>query len=111
MLSHFVFPGFESDNELEIIHIKKPIRSKDDVFNRLPPHTIDEDHPLQNLRALDPMRSPRKQNRGSESCMTMSNLQASLQMRARRQTAEQRADKIRKLEVRGIIIQTAEDGE
>lgn len=107
----FVFPGFESDSELEIIPIKKPKRSKVDVFDRLPAHTINEDRPLQNLRALAHMRSPGRQNCGSKSCMTMSDLQASLQIRARRQAAEQRADKIRELKVRGIIIQTAEERE
>lgn len=107
----FVTPGFESDSELEIIPIKKPKRSKVDLFNRLPAHTINEDRPLQNLRALARMRSPGKQNRGSKSCMTMSDLQASLQIRARRQAADQRADKIRDLKDRGIIIQTAEERE
>lgn len=107
----FVTPGFESDSELEIIPIRKPKRSKVDLFNRLPAHTINEDRPLQNLRALARMRSPGKQNRGSKSCMTMSDLQASLQIRARRQAADQRADKIRDLKDRGIIIQTAEERE
>lgn len=105
----FVTSGFESDSELEIIPIKKPKQSKVDVFDRLPPHTIKEDRPLQNLRALAHMRSPSKRNRGSKSCMTMSDLQASLQIRARRQAAEQRADKIQELTDRGIIIQTAEE--
>lgn len=106
-----VFPGFESDSELEIIPIKKPKRSKVDVFNRLPAHTFNEDRPLQNLRALAHMRSPGKQSGRSKSCMTMSDLQASLQIRARRQAAEQRADKIRELKDRGIIIRTAEERE
>lgn len=107
----FATPGFESDSELEIIPLKKPKRSKVNVFDRLPAHSINEDRPLQNLRALAHMRSPGKQNRGSKSCMTMSDLQASLQIRARRQAAEQRADKIRELKDRGIIIQTAEERE
>lgn len=107
----FVYPGFESDSELEIIPVKKPKRSKVDVFNRLPAHTINEDRPLQNLRALAHMGSPGKQSCGSKSRMTMSDLQASLQIRARRQAAEQRADKIRELKDRGIIIQTAEERE
>lgn len=107
----FVYPSFESDSELEIIPVKKPKRSKVDVFNRLPAHTINEDRPLQNLRALAHMRSPGKQSSGSKSGMTMSDLQASLQIRARRQAAEQRADKIRELKGRGIIIQTAEERE
>lgn len=107
----FVSPGFESDSELEIIPIKKPKRSKVDVFNRLPAHTISEDRSLQNLRALAHMRSTGKQNCGSKSYMTMSDLQASLQIRARRQAAEQRADKIRELKDRGIIVPTAEERE
>lgn len=105
----FVTSGFESDSELEIIPIKKPKQSKLNVFDRLPAHTIKEDRPLQNLLALAHMRSPSKRNRGSKSCMTMSDLQASLQIRARRQAAEQRADKIQELKDRGIIIQTAEE--
>lgn len=104
-------PGFESDSELEIIPIKKPKRSKVEVFDRLPAHKINEDRPLQTLRALAHMRSPGKQNRGSKSYMTMSDMQTSLQIRARRQAAEQRAEKIRDLKNRGITIQTAEERE
>lgn len=104
-------PGFDSDSELEIIPIKKPKRSKVEVFDRLPAHKINEDRPLQTLRALAHMRSPGKQNRGSKSYMTMSDMQTSLQIRARRQAAEQRAEKIRDLKNRGITIQTAEERE
>ena len=104
-------PGFESDSELEIIPIKKPKRSKVEVFDRLPAHKINEDRPLQTLRALAHMRSPGKQNRGSKAYMTMSDMQTSLQIRARRQAAEQRAEKIRDLKSRGITIQTAEERE
>lgn len=104
-------PGFESDSELEIIPTKKPKRSKVEVFDRLPAHKINEDRPLQTLRALAHMRSPGKQNRGSKSYMTMSDMQTSLQIRARRQAAEQRAEKIRDLKNRGITIQTAEERE
>lgn len=104
-------PGFESDSELEIIPIKKPKRSKVEVFDRLPAHKINEDRPLQTLRALAHLRSPGKQNRGSKSYMTMSDMQTSLQIRARRQAAEQRAEKIRDLKNRGITIQTAEERE
>lgn len=103
--------GFESDSELEIIPIKKPKRSKLDVFDRLPDNTINDDRPLQNLRALAHMRSPDKQSRGSKSYMTMADMQTSLQIHARRQAAEQRAEKIRELKDRGIIIQTAEERE
>lgn len=104
-------PGFESDSELEIIPIKKPKRSKVDVFDRLPAHKINEDRPLQNLRALAHMRSPGKQSRGLKSYMTMSDMQTSLQILARRQAAEHRAEKIRELKLRGIVIQTAEERE
>lgn len=106
-----VIPCFESDSELEIIPIKKPKRSKVDVFDRLPAHKVNEDRPLQTLRALAHMRSPGKQNRGSKSYMTMSEMQNSLQIRARRQAAEQRAEKIQELKDRGIFIQTAEERE
>lgn len=108
---HSMTLGFESDSELEIIPIKKPKRSKFEVFDRLPAQKIKEDRPLQTLRALAHMHSPAKQSRGSKAYMTMSDMQTSLQIRARRQAAEQRAEKIRDLKSRGITIQTAEERE
>lgn len=108
---HSLTSCFESDSELEIIPIKKPQCLKVDVFDRLPAHKINEDRPLQTLRALAHMHSSGKQDSGSKPYMTMSDMQNSLQTRARRQAAEQRAEKIREMKDRGIIIQTAEERE
>ncbi len=109
---HSVNEGFGSDSELEILPVKKPKRSKLDVFDRLPAYNLNlnEERSLQTLRTLAHMHSPVKQS-GSKSSMTMSDMQTSLQVRARRQAAEERAEKIRDLKERGVIIQTAEERE
>lgn len=104
-------PKFDSDSDLEILPSKARKRSKLDIFDRLPAHNFNEERPLQTLRALAHMNSPGKQNFGSKSSMTMSDMQLSLQKRARKQAAQERAEKIQDLKNRGVIIQTAEERE
>lgn len=102
---------FDSDSDLEILPTKKFKQSKLDVFDRLPAHNVNEERSLQTLRALAHMNSPGKRNLGSKPSMTMSDMQISLQKRARRQAAQERAEKIQDLKDRGVIIQTAEERE
>ena len=102
---------FDSNSDLEILPSKTRKRSTLDIFDRLPTHNVNEERPLQTLRALAQMNSPGKQNFGSKSSMTMSDMQLSLQKRARKQAAQERAEKIQDLKNRGVIIQTAEERE
>lgn len=101
----------DSDSDLEIVHSKKPERSKLDIFDRLPPGNLKEERSLQTLRVLAQMNSPGKRNSRSKSSMTMSDMHISLQKRARKQAAEERAEKIQDLKDRGVIVQTAEERE
>lgn len=100
-----------SDSELEIVPHGKPKRSKLDVFNCQPAHSANEKRSLQTLRALANMNSPDKRNLSSKPTMTMSDMQESLRRRARKQAAEERAQKIKELKERGVIIQTVEERE
>ena len=102
---------FESDSDLEIIPSKKPKRSKLDIFQRLPTGNLNEERLLQTLRVLAQVNSPGKHISGFKSSMTMSDMQMSLQQRARKQAAAERAERIRDLKERGVIIQTAEERE
>ena len=100
--------GGGSDSDIEIIHAKqKP--SKKDLFHRLPAGRASEGHSLQTLRALAHLTSPGKQKSSSKAGMSLSDMQQSLQMRARQQAARERAEKIQDLKDRGIIVQTAEE--
>jgi len=98
----------DSDSDLEISFLKKP-RSKRDVFDRLPASKVQEGRSLQTLRALAHLTSPNKQMRGKKATISLSDMQTSLQRRARQQAVEERAAKIEDLKRRGIIVQTAEE--
>lgn len=102
---------FDSDSDLEILPVKKFKRSKLDIFDRLPSKNVNEERSLQTLRALAHMNSPGNQNLGSKPSMTMSDMQISLQRRARKQAAQERVEKIQDLKDRGVLIQTAEERE
>lgn len=99
---------FESD--IEIMPRRNPKRSLE-VFDRLPMHGLNEDRSLQNLRALAHLNSPGKRLSSSKATFTMSEMQSSLQRKARKQAAEERAARIRALTDRGIIVPSAEERE
>jgi len=100
----------DSDSDLEILPARKSKGSKLDVFNRLPAKSASEAHSLQTLRALAHLNSPpAKQGSKLRLSMTMSEMQTSLQQRARLQAAAERAAKIQELKNRGVILQTAEE--
>jgi len=100
----------DPDSDLEILPARKSKGSSLDIFNRLPAKSASEARSLQTLRALAHLNSPpAKQGGKSKSSMTMSEMQMSLQQRARLQAAAERAAKIQELKNRGVILQTAEE--
>ena len=103
--------GHDSDSDLEILPDKITKTFKADVFDRLPATRPTEGRSLQTLRALAHLTSPRKKNSVSKASMSLSEMQASLQKRARQQAALERAEKIQDLKDRGVIVQTAEERE
>ncbi|KAL8732008.1 MAG: hypothetical protein Q9181_004098 [Wetmoreana brouardii] len=101
--------GTASESDLEILPAKKKAH-KLDVFDRLPASKATEGRSLQTLRALAHLTSPNK-HVGRKASMTLTDMQDSLQKRARQQAARERAEKIQQLKDRGVIIQTAEERE
>ena len=99
----------DSGSDLEILPTKGKMRKVDKVFARLPSSKSNEGHSLQTLRALAHLTSPNKQRSGTKPSMSLSEMQNSLQRRARQQAARERAEKIQELKDRGVIIQTAEE--
>lgn len=99
-----------SESDLEILPRQKRKKSLK-IFDRMPTKGIREDRSLQTLRALAHLNSPGKQTYSSKPIITMSEMQVSLQKKARKQAAEERAAKIQDLKDRGIIVQTAEERE
>ncbi|KAL8801263.1 MAG: hypothetical protein Q9182_004570 [Xanthomendoza sp. 2 TL-2023] len=101
-------PRNDSDSDLEIMPSKKNMRKIDAVFDRQPSKTSDG-HSLYKLRALAHLRPSDEYSSSSKASMSLSEMQNSLQKRARQQAARERAEKIEDLKHRGIIIQTAEE--
>lgn len=99
----------ESDSELEILPARKDRVCRLDIFDRLSAGKPTEARSLQTLRALAHLNSPEKGPGKSRASMTPSEMQVSLQQRARQQAAAERAEKIQELKDRGIIVQTAEE--
>lgn len=103
--------GGDSDSDLEIVPIKTTRTSKHSIFDRLPAGKANEGRSLQTLRALAHLTSPSKQDSRTKASMSLSEMQASLQKRARHQAAAERSEKIQDLKDRGGIVQTAEERE
>ncbi|KAL8687997.1 MAG: hypothetical protein Q9224_004998, partial [Gallowayella concinna] len=101
-------PRDDSDSDLEILPTRKNMRKVDAVFDRLPSKTSDG-HSLHTLRTLAHLRPNNEYTSGSRASMSLSDMQNSLQKRARQQAARERAEKIQDLKNRGVIIQTAEE--
>ena len=99
----------DSESDLEILPTKAMTRKVDHVFARLPTSSSNEGHSLKTLRALAHLTSPKKQIYGKKLIMSLSEMQNSLQRRARQQAARERAEKIQELKDKGVIIQTAEE--
>ena len=101
----------DSDNDMEVLTVRKSKPSKLDVFDRLPAGRRQEGRSMQTLRALAHLDSPEKLPNAKKNSMTQADMQRSLQQRARRQAMEERKLKIDDLKRRGIIVQTAEERE
>ena len=107
-----------SDDDLEIIPSKPQLewkyRSKkdlDSIFDRTPIHKARESNGLHALRMLAHISSPPKSlnKKNVKPSISNSELQISLQLRARQQATREREDRLQALRDRGIIVQTAEE--
>lgn len=105
----------DSDSDLEIVSAKTSISKKklDSVFDRVPAKQAKESHSLHTLRMLAHLTSPGKHNHGKtrKPSMTTSELQVSLQQRARQQATREREERLQALRDKGVIVQTAEERE
>ena len=99
----------DSGSDLEILPIKTSTGKVDRIFARSQTSRSNQGHSLQTLRALAHLTSPNKQISCTKASMSLSEMQNSLQRRARQQAALERAEKIQELKDRGVIIQTAEE--
>ncbi|KAJ3479317.1 hypothetical protein NLG97_g8351 [Lecanicillium saksenae] len=101
-----------SDDELEITAtVQDKVKA---VFDNVPVKAAQESHSLQVLRALALVQSPdRNMNRRRKDLTGMTNteLQASLQQRAREQAKLERARRLELLKSKGIVVQTMEERE
>ena len=106
----------DSDSDLEILTAKTPDARKkklDSMFDRVPARQSKESHSLHALKMLAHLKSPAKQNftRNQKPSLTTTELQLSLQQRARQQAARVREERLEVLRAKGIFVQTAEERE
>ncbi|TVY62884.1 Mediator of replication checkpoint protein [Lachnellula suecica] len=106
----------DSDSDLEIVSMKTPnakSRKLDSIFDRLPEKQAKQSHSLHALRMLAGVTSPGKKTFGKNKKpgMTTSEMQVSLQQRARQQATREREERLQALRDKGVIIQTAEERE
>ncbi|EKD12953.1 uncharacterized protein L3040_005812 [Drepanopeziza brunnea f. sp. 'multigermtubi'] len=111
----------ESDSDLEIISAKAIGRKQQDIdsiFDRVPAKLARESHSIHTLRMLAGVTSPGKQQnperkfgRNAKPSLTNSELQMSLQQRARQQATREREERIQALRDKGVVVQTAEERE
>jgi mediator of replication checkpoint protein 1 len=104
----------DSDSDLEIVTARTPIKKKlESIFDRVPAKQSKESRPIHVLRMFANQISPRKQNTGpnKKPSITATELQVSLQQRARQQAAREREERLQALRDKGIIVQTAEERE
>jgi len=106
----------DSDSDLEILTAKSPdarMKRLDTIFDRVPARQANEPHSLQALKMLAHLKSPGKQTLGKNKkpSMTTTELQLSLQQRARQQAAREREERLEALRAKGVIVQTAEERE
>lgn len=104
--------GAGSDDELEITAtVQDKVKA---VFDNVPIKAAQESHSIQVLRALALVQSPdRNTNRRRKdlSSMTNTELQMSLQQRAREQAKLERTRRLDLLKSQGIVVQTMEERE
>ncbi|OAA57679.1 DNA replication checkpoint mediator [Cordyceps fumosorosea ARSEF 2679] len=102
----------DPDDELEITAtVQDKVKA---VFDNVPLKTAQGSHSLQVLRALALVRSPdRSRGRGKKTPVGITNteLQASLQQRARQQAKLERERRLELLKSKGVVVQTMEERE
>ena len=98
----------DSDSDSEVLAVRKH-RSARNVFDRLPASKVQEGRSMRTLRVLAHLNSPTKEVHGKKATMSLTDMQASLQKRARQQAVEERVARLEDLRRRGIIVQTAEE--
>lgn len=104
----------DSDSDLEIVAAKTPARRTiDSIFDRIPAAQTKESHSLQALRMLAHLTSPGNQivHGNAKVSVTASELQMSLQQRARQQAAREKEERLQALRDKGVVVQTAEERE
>ncbi len=104
----------DSDSDLEIVKEMPALKSDfDSVFDRVPAKQAKESHSLHALRMLAHIGSPGKQNvgRNKKPSITTTEMQVSLQQRARQQAAREREERLQALKAKGVILQTTEERE
>ncbi|CZR60541.1 related to URK1 [Phialocephala subalpina] len=110
-----ISPMDDSDSDLEIVAAKTPKLKKklDAMFDNVPANQQKESHALHVQRMLAHLSSPGKKNvgRNKKPSMTTTELEMSLQQRARQQAVREREERLDALRAKGIIIQTAEERE
>lgn len=102
-----------SDSDLEIVETKHDrLKIKlEAMFNQAPIKKSAEDQSLYALQMLAHLKSPGRQQkqRNEKPSLTTSELQMSLQQKARQQAAREREEKLEDLRKRGIIVQSTEE--
>ena len=106
----------DSDSDLEIVSAKSVLaKSKklDSIFDRVPAKYSKESSSLHALRMLAQITSPGKQRvrKDKKPLMTSSELQFSLQQRARQQATSEREERLQTLRGKGVYVQTAKERE
>ena len=104
----------DSDSDLEVSSKltgdgSKSKISKLDAFSRVPADKRREGNSLLTLRALAHVNLPNERARNGKPSVNVTDMQISLQKRARLQALEERKAKIDDLKARGIFIQSKED--
>jgi mediator of replication checkpoint protein 1 len=108
-----VSPMDDSDSDLEIVSETPVLRKKlESIFDRVPAKMEKESRPIHVLRMFA-MKSPGKQNAGrnKKPSMTATELQVSLQQRARQQAAREKEERLEALRAKGVHVQTTEERE
>jgi mediator of replication checkpoint protein 1 len=108
----------DSDSDLEVVAATTKLpdarRNKlDSIFNRIPARQAKESHAVKALKIFAHLKSPGKQHLGRNKKLgiTTTELQLSLQQRAREQAKREREEKYEALRAKGIYVQTAEERE
>lgn len=105
----------DSDSDLEIVSETTLLRNRklNAIFDRVPTKQAQQSRSVHVMKMLANLTSPNKQHVGKNKkpSMTTTELQISLQQRARQQAAREREERLQALKAKGIVIQTSEERE